>query len=1547
MADGGPSNAFQSGGDRLTAMQNDDGGWDWPLDNGNPATGSALNTIGPIGKGLAETYLNTLDVDHLDALEDAGAFLLTKTSFSPSDGYLAVQLDVVFDVTTYTDYVKANYYDKLAAGTYVHKNGITYGTATHVDYIRNFRSGTQANLAAWDIGMGLVAASSIGADITPWLDGVKAEINELDGDASDYDVIGLAGGLYGLAFVGEEFDPISGDFEAASNVRDLADALVVFQLSTGGFTWSKNAIVEDNGDESIQETAYAMLALTAVDQSLYLDELQKAGEFLLFTQLPEGGWGYYLGSVEENNEVTAEALWALSVVNLELWVCETGDCGHPSVSFNTIQAAIDAAAAGDTVFVKNGSYNEHLLINKPLTLQGESRDGVVIDAGASTTYGIYITADDVTLESFTLKNGTTYGIKPSGADNFTLRNVTVQNTGHSGIDLNGVNIATIDDVDVSGVVNGVGIALTDSNNIMVKNSHTSNNSYSGGFSSGVMISASGAFYPGGCSNLTFENNVFDEPAPMYSERANNDPDDGSDEPFAITNLVLGNYDYALMTVGSLGAVYYESFADAKAAAQAYATAIGGDLSLNAIKSVSTNTFFVDQDLKIQSAINLAIDGDTINVAAGTYAEDVSINKAIILQGPNAGINPNTQTRNPEAVILLGTQVADPMDAVIWYLEVSGIKIDGFTFDGDNPAFTSSVNVNGANIDSGEGISSYEGIGNVSIENNVLKNFSYAALDFYNYYNSAPSTSENYIRYNLIDNIGGSDYGIGVLVYNNFYADISDNVIIRSRVGIQTGNYHKANVGSTARIANNYIEASRRGLFYNLMYSSSSAFEVVDNNFVGLASAIPSFGIAISSIQSATPTFFEDNDISGFTYGVSFWNTPTTSMITYKGGLIEDCDYGIFPNNYDGYSSNGSSETVAIESVIIRNSNLAAVYVKDNPSNTNNATVHLNVLDGNVLENNPVDFFIEGPDASISLNADMVGPFMWNVKNTSIQAIIDESRDGDTIVILPGLYEETLTINKRVKLIGSGNGTDPTVDTILRKPTGSAASIVTVSASGLSVDEPLLLQDIRIEPQNVYGINLSSLQYLKLDGVNVFGSALSASNESEVCLKVATTADVKYLDIVDSAFNQCDYGWYFAKSTTAGELSNVQFVTVTHTTFNNNDYKGGYVEKLSDALFDNVFILSNGDASFWNQTWNGGFDINLKNGDYQNLTFQDMTVVANGLGQLEGAGLMIKARDDGSYAPVPATLTNVRILGGTYTGNERGIRFGEPTKNNATPTNVVIRNANISSNVGERADGSFYGGVINHTQAIVDARANWWGDSSGPFHTTLNIAGHGNAVSDRVLFDPWVKVNIWAGDDSYLLDEDQVLTVSATMGVLANDFDALGTELTAVDFTQPAHGSLIANLDGSFTYTPDADYNGTDFFLYRAKSGDNLSGLVRVDLTINSVEDSPVAVSDTFNAVQNVELVVSAANGVLKNDSDADGDLLTAVLEANVLHGTLNFNTDGSFSYMPEENFIGEDSFTYHVNAGGLSSSIVTVTLNVLPGIPVTGGTVLYLPIIFN
>ncbi len=184
----------------------------------------------------------------------------------------------------------------------------------------------------------------------------------------------------------------------------------------------------------------------------------------------------------------------------------------------------------------------------------------------------------------------------------------------------------------------------------------------------------------------------------------------------------------------------------------------------------------------------------------------------------------------------------------------------------------------------------------------------------------------------------------------------------------------------------------------------------------------------------------------------------------------------------------------------------------------------------------------------------------------------------------------------------------------------------------------------------------------------------------------------------------------------------------------------------------------------------------------------------------------------------------------------------------------------------------------------------------------------------------------AAGDSYNTAENTALNVAAP-GVLGNDSDPDGDPLTAVLASSPAHGSLTLNADGSFVYTPSTYFYGSDSFTYEASDGTAQSAPATVNITVNHVNQAPVAVDDSYNATEDTVLTV-AAPGVLGNDSDPDGDSMTATLIDGPSHGVASLNPDGSFTYTPSTNFFGSDAFTYQASDGTLQSSNATVTIHV-------------------
>jgi VCBS repeat-containing protein len=189
----------------------------------------------------------------------------------------------------------------------------------------------------------------------------------------------------------------------------------------------------------------------------------------------------------------------------------------------------------------------------------------------------------------------------------------------------------------------------------------------------------------------------------------------------------------------------------------------------------------------------------------------------------------------------------------------------------------------------------------------------------------------------------------------------------------------------------------------------------------------------------------------------------------------------------------------------------------------------------------------------------------------------------------------------------------------------------------------------------------------------------------------------------------------------------------------------------------------------------------------------------------------------------------------------------------------------------------------------------------------------------------VVTPVAVNDVGFLVNEDTTINVIAP-GVLGNDTAGA----TAALVTGALHGAVTLNADGSFAYTPELNFNGTDSFTYLATIGTLNSAPATVSISVTAVNDVPVATNDAYKTTQGNVLTV-AAKGVLTNDSDADNDVLTAVMVAGpvVGSGTVVLNLDGSFTYTPPSaNFTGLATFTYTANDGVASSATATATITV-------------------
>ncbi|MCA9214313.1 MAG: tandem-95 repeat protein, partial [Planctomycetales bacterium] len=244
--------------------------------------------------------------------------------------------------------------------------------------------------------------------------------------------------------------------------------------------------------------------------------------------------------------------------------------------------------------------------------------------------------------------------------------------------------------------------------------------------------------------------------------------------------------------------------------------------------------------------------------------------------------------------------------------------------------------------------------------------------------------------------------------------------------------------------------------------------------------------------------------------------------------------------------------------------------------------------------------------------------------------------------------------------------------------------------------------------------------------------------------------------------------------------------------------------------------------------------------------------------------------------------------------------------------AVLVTSTANGNLRLRDDGSF----------IYDSNDDFFGDDSFTYVAFDGQSSEPTTVTIHVtnVYDPVTPVA-----ESYQSFPSEPLVVDAENGVLANDLNPDRANLVAELVGNVANGSLTLNADGSFVYDPQG-FAGTTSFSYQINDGTNKSASATTTLVLNT---PPEITNDSYNVTEDVAANVSAAQGVLQNDSDADGDALTVKLVEGTTNGTLNLNSDGSFTYTPNANYFGDDQFTYLVSdgvdtiSGGIAKLIVT------------------------
>ena len=230
-------------------------------------------------------------------------------------------------------------------------------------------------------------------------------------------------------------------------------------------------------------------------------------------------------------------------------------------------------------------------------------------------------------------------------------------------------------------------------------------------------------------------------------------------------------------------------------------------------------------------------------------------------------------------------------------------------------------------------------------------------------------------------------------------------------------------------------------------------------------------------------------------------------------------------------------------------------------------------------------------------------------------------------------------------------------------------------------------------------------------------------------------------------------------------------------------------------------------------------------------------------------------------------------------------------------------------------------TYSDTDGLVTVTLSPAANLSGTAIQTVTVSdGKASATQTfRMTVTP-VNDNPTAVEDSFSTNED----TAKTFNVISNDSDIEPGTLTVVSFVKPTHGTVVNNRDGTLTYTPDANWNGTETFTYTIADVNNGQSSATITATVYPVNDAPVTGTDRSTIVEDNSVTLN----VLANDYDIEGSALTLTDVADPAKGSVVNHGGGSITYTPDLNVNGSDSFTYTVSDGELTSTgtvVITIT----------------------
>ncbi len=813
----------------------------------------------------------------------------------------------------------------------------------------------------------------------------------------------------------------------------------------------------------------------------------------------------------------------------------------------------------------------------------------------------------------------------------------------------------------------------------------------------------------------------------------------------------------------------------------------------------------DEFASIQDAIGAVAAGGTIYVYAGTYAENLLIDKSVTLSSEQAGNDANARyaafiggAADPsvEAIITssgadLGTAASD-----LVHIVASDVTIDGFVVDGTNPGILGSGAHNAiATVDSSN---AGQAVDNLLIENNIVQNVSHDGIGLINPSSGSAVTSGSVVTGNVISNF--TNYG--VLLAYNAYADVTYNTITMpdlAEAGVWVYDF-TANGGTAAEqtinVAHNTITAGQDdfgGIWANLDYAPNATLYITENTVNAAAGVTGTSGytngIYLSSLQNGFGAVLTDNTVGStggqFATGISLWNLPTTNTVSVSGGSVANSLVGIGLTNDDvNFGPTLASSTVAISGVSITGGDTGILVQQHAGGGAVNATIS-----GVTIDDPNIGIDVDGGHADITGNQiydNTTGVRFTAGGNGSVGGNdFDDTSDNQT----------DLRIDATAGAVTIDDGNQYAGDSYFIDNRSAQAFDLTGHATATyeGLTPGVLADDFRIEDKIFHGPDSTASGVVRWVAGELFVTTNGTGDNDETiqnAIDVADAGDTIYIE--------------------AGSYSESVNVNKKLTL----DGAGSGSVPANDTIITGMVTVSASGASAGDRTTVKDLRVTGSVGDHgvlasgvDFLAFENVASVANDLDGFHLSNIDdlvmtdITASDNGASSPATvgmgidlngvrdAVLTNI-IAEDNYS-NGIGITARANTTGNTS--NITINGATLNNPASGRPEGT------NGINVYVDDADGASSISDVEIKGTVNIADH--AFGGITLFNAGLTSSISGVQIGQNLGDDVNLTNNAVDVVIFGNVDDVN--LTA-DLTAGANttaGVTVLGLDDVGSLSP--------------------------------------------------------------------------------------------------------------------------------------------------